>query len=230
MTARSVPLARTPEPELMDEPEQVRAYANADFTASDSAMIERMAALCGDAPGPILVDLGCGPGNISFRLAHRWPAARVVGIDGAQAMLAIARERLEAEPALEGRLSFQQAVLPLRDPGELAGSCSTLVSNSLLHHLHDPLVLWETLRELAGPGAFVYVQDLRRPSSSDALEDMVRQEMSAAPEVLRRDFQASLHAAFTPAEVEQQLQQAGVSGLQVSPLKQRHLEVWGRLG
>lgn len=226
-------MERIPEPELMDGSEQVEAYAAADFAASDQAMVERFAQRCGDAPGPRLLDLGCGPGNISFRLARRWPQARVLGIDGAPAMLAIARQRLAAEPPLQPRLSFEQVRLPLATPlppdSPLAAGFTALVSNSLLHHLHAPAALWLALPALAAPGAFVYVQDLRRPASLEQVEALVTSQMEGAPAVLQRDYRASLQAAFTPEEVREQLDQAGLAGLQVAPLQERYLEVWGRL-
>ena len=81
-----ISMQRVPEPELMDEAGQVLAYAQADFAASDAAMVERLAQLCGDDPGTALLDLGCGPGNISLLLAARWPAAKVLGIDGGAAV------------------------------------------------------------------------------------------------------------------------------------------------
>ena len=224
-------LERTPEPELMDGLEQVRAYAAADFNDSDQAMCERLAELCGGDPGPQLVDLGCGPGNITFRLARRWPGAAVLGLDGAPQMLAVARQRSATQPELAGRLLFEQALLPLVDPGEWQAAFSMVVSNSLLHHLHEPAVLWQAVAQLAAPGAFVYIQDLRRPSSAEAVEALVVSQTEGAPEVLRRDYRVSLHAAFTVAEVEQQLQQAGLAAqLQVAPRQERYLEVWGRLG
>jgi SAM-dependent methyltransferase len=222
-------LQRTPEPELMDGADQVAAYASADFDASDQAMVERFAQLCDDRPGTRLADLGCGPGNISFRLARRWPDATVLGLDGAPRMLAVAEQRLAAEPELAGRLRFQQALLPLPEPTPLAGSFSAVLSNSLLHHLHDPLGLWRAVAQLAGPAALVYLQDLRRPPSAAAVDALVAASMAEAPEVLRRDYRASLHAAFTPAEVADQLRQAGLAGLRVEPLGDCYLEVCGRL-
>ena len=123
-------MQRIPEPELMDEAGQVLAYAQADFAASDAAMVERLAQLCGDDPGPALLDLGCGPGNISLLLAARWPAAKVLGLDGAPRMLAVARERLAvAPPELAERLSFEQALLPLAAAGELEAHFSAVVCN-----------------------------------------------------------------------------------------------------
>ena len=67
-----LPMNRTPEPELMDGLEQAQAYAAADFAAGDQALIERLAQLFPGGLGARLVDLGCGPGNISFRLAERY--------------------------------------------------------------------------------------------------------------------------------------------------------------
>jgi len=227
-------LPRTPEPELMDGAEQVEAYAAADFHASDQAMVERLAHLCGEQPGPRLVDLGCGPGNITFLLARRFPQAAVLGLDGAPRMLRTAEQRLAAEPALAGRLHFAQALLPLVEASPLpagfrAGGFTSVLSNSLLHHLHDPLGLWSSVARLAAPAAFVYVQDLRRPPSAEAVEALVAAAMADAPAVLRRDYHASLHAAFTPAEVADQLHRAGLTGLRVEPLGDCYLEVWGRL-
>ena len=218
----------------MDGVDQVEAYASADFEASDRALVDRLAWLCDDRPGDRLADLGCGPGNISFRLARRWPAASVLGLDGAAPMLAVAGRRLAAEPQLAGRLHFQHAQLPLPQPPSLAGGFSTgcftaVVSNSLLHHLHDPSVLWQAVVQFGAPGAFVHVQDLRRPPSAAAVEALVVASMASAPAVLRRDYRASLHAAFTPEEVAAQLHRAGLSGLRVAERGDSHLEVWGRL-
>ena len=54
--------------------------------------------------------------------------------------------------------------------------------------------------------------------------------LADAPAVLQHDYVASLHAAFTPEEVQQQLHEAGLADqLQVAALEDRYLEVWGQL-
>jgi trans-aconitate 2-methyltransferase len=217
---------RVCEPELMDDAEQALAYAQADFSAGDQALVERLDQLFPAGLGARLLDLGCGPGNISFPLAQRHGQATVLGVDGAAAMLTLARQRLQQHPLLRGRLDFQQALLPC--PG-LAGGFSAVVSNSLLHHLHNPQVLWDALRQMGAPGACIYVKDLRRPSSSAAAEELRQRYLAEAPPVLQRDYIASLHAAFRPEEVQQQLAAAGLKGLRVEPLEDRYLEVWGQL-
>jgi len=69
-------MERILEPELMGDMEQAEAYANADFEEPHSRVIELLAAEF-QRPrisGRIL-DLGCGPGDITFRLARRFPEA-----------------------------------------------------------------------------------------------------------------------------------------------------------
>lgn len=223
-------MQRIPEPELMTGLEQARAYAEADFTVSDLAFLARVRQLFPEGLGERLVDLGCGPGNISFRLAFNYPAATVFALDGSAPMLALAHEQLQhqlqQEPQLAERLRFVQAVLP--DPA-LPGGASAVLSNSLLHHLHDPGVLWRSLRQLAAPGAAVYVKDLRRPACLADAEALRARHLADAPPVLQHDYLASLQAAFTPEEVAAQLSAAGLGCLQLAALEDRYLEVWGRL-
>jgi SAM-dependent methyltransferase len=225
-------MERRCESELMEDGAQARAYADADFSGSDRSVVDGIAALLASAGGAggqglSFVDLGCGPGNISLRLARRWPAARVLGIDGSEAMLAIAEERRRDDPTRLAGLRFQRAVLPC---GSLpACAFAVVVSNSLLHHLHDPQVLWASVRQLAAPGAWIFIRDLRRPPGPQALEALVRRHAEGAPAVLRRDFANSLRAAFSADEVAAQLRQAGLQHLALRELEDRYLEVSGRL-
>jgi 2-polyprenyl-3-methyl-5-hydroxy-6-metoxy-1,4-benzoquinol methylase len=122
---------------------------------------------------------------------------------------------------------------PARGHGERAADpyppFQLLVSNSLLHHLHDPAVLWSSLRQLAAPGALVVVRDLRRPADGAALRALVARHGAGAPAVLRRDFAHSLRAAFRPEEVRQQLAAAGLERLEVRPWQDRYLDIWGTM-
>ncbi len=57
-------------------------------------------------PG-FVVDLGCGPGNLTALLAARWPEADVLGVDSSPEMIEAARG--EAARAEAGRLAFTLA-------------------------------------------------------------------------------------------------------------------------
>lgn len=230
-------MQRRPEPELMDEAAQALAYAEADFSITDQAFVESILELLEGSSLSVerVVDLGCGPGNISFRLAEALPSLPLLAIDGAAAMLSPALRRQQAEPDRWPLLRFLQACLPLENavlsglPLPFQPPFQLLVSNSLLHHLHEPQVLWDALRQLGAPGSLVVLRDLRRPDEPAALESLVARHASTAPPVLERDYRASLQAAFRPEEVEEQLRRAGLSCLRVQPMDDRYLDVSGQI-
>lgn len=230
-------MQRICEPELMDEAAQARAYAEADFSDTDQALVANILKRLEGCSPPLqrLVDLGCGPGNIAFLLADALPSLPLLALDGAAAMLEPALKRQQAEPGRWPMLRFLQARLPLDDavltvlPSAFQPPFQLLVSNSLLHHLHHPEVLWGALRQLGAPGSLVVLRDLRRPDSPAALEDLVERHVSGAPTVLQRDYRASLQAAFRPEEVEDQLLDAGLACLHVEMVGDRYLDVTGVL-
>jgi len=218
---------RIPEPELMDEAEQARAYAGADFTEPNERFVGYFEEIFPGLRSGSVLDLGCGPGDIVLRLASRHPGLVVHGIDGSAAMLQFAVERLHEVSGLSGRVQFIEGLLP---GATLPLPCyDAVISNSLLHHLHDPQVFWRAVREAGAPGAAVLVMDLFRPASEQAARDLVAQYAAGEPEVLQRDFQASLCAAFEPGEVRAQLAECGLGTLDVKTVSDRHLLVTGRL-
>jgi trans-aconitate 2-methyltransferase len=50
-----------------------------------------MSVVTAESPA-VVVDLGCGPGNLTATLAQRWPGARVIGVDSSADMVAAARD------------------------------------------------------------------------------------------------------------------------------------------
>jgi ubiquinone/menaquinone biosynthesis C-methylase UbiE len=222
-------MERVPEPELMDEEEQARAYSEADFQAPHDRFVDLFLASFpeGEGPGkgPIL-DLGCGPADVTVRIAARCPDAVVHGVDGSEAMLRHGRARVEAA-GLSSRIVLAKALLPREAPP--ASAYPVVVSNSLLHHLHDPSTLWATVKRYAAPGARVFIMDLLRPPTGNDVERLVQEHARGEPEVLVRDFRASLFAAFTIQEVRAQLRAAGLIKLHVEAVSDRHLTIAGRL-
>ncbi len=220
-------MQRIPEPELMDEFDQARAYAEADFDQPNAAFVEAFARRFPQFDSGSILDLGCGPGDIVLRLAERLPGCTVHGLDGSGAMLQFAADRLFAQPRLQGRVQFVAGRLP---GAQLPLTrYDALVSNSLLHHLQDPEVLWRSIHEVGAPGAAVLVMDLFRPASPGIAREIVEAYAGGEPEVLKRDFFNSLCAAFEPDEVRAQLGAAGLESLEVEIASDRHLLVSGRL-
>jgi cyclopropane fatty-acyl-phospholipid synthase-like methyltransferase len=217
---------RVLEPELMTDPVQAEAYASADFAAVNQAFVDRFRALFPDLARGRLVDLGCGPADIPIRLCRALPEVTVTGVDGSEAMLAPAR-RAVAAAGLAGRIELVRARLPglPRIPGGFDG----VVSNSLLHHIPEARVFWSEVARLGRAGAPVLVVDLHRPDTRERARAIVETYAGDDPEVLRRDFFHSLCAAFTTAEVQAQLGAAGLVGLRVETVSDRHWAAWGHL-
>lgn len=217
-------MERIPEPELMDDAEQAEAYALADFSEANRDFVERFRTEFPSLTGGRVIDLGCGPADILIRLAQALPAVRLTGVDGAPAMLEEGRLAV-ARAGLGDQIELHTRFLP-----DLPGAhYDAVVSNSVLHHLHEPSVLWDAVRRAGRPGAPVLVVDLFRPESKDAARAMVEEICADARPVLKEDFYNSLLAAFTPDEVRKQLDMAGLGGLSVSTVSARHLAVYGRL-
>ena len=220
-------LERIPEPELMDKPEQARAYAQADFAEPHQAFVERFRQCFPDHRPRQVLDLGCGAADITIRFARAYPESKLTGVDGAAAMLVFAREAI-AQAGLISRIQLKQARLPETSLPPCA--FDTVISNSLLHHLHHPQTLWHAVNQYAAPGAAVFIMDLRRPGSREQAGALVGEYACTEPEILRRDFFNSLLAAFRPEEITEQLIQAGLSLFQVEAVGDRHVIVYGKMG
>jgi len=224
-TYNSGQVQRVPEPELMTDADQVAAYAGADFERPHQRFIELLHERLPGLPREgVALDLGCGPGDIACRFASASRGWCVHGLDGSLPMLETGR-RIVSAAALDARICLHSSRLPDGDaPFE---KYDLVYSNSVLHHLDDPAVLWRSVQRWSRPEGPVFVMDLRRPDTSLQREQLVEEYSRADPDVLRKDFRNSLHAAYRPEEVRSQLDRADLQRLNVEVVSDRHLMVWG---
>lgn len=209
----------------MDSAEQVAAYVAADFSVPHQAVVTRFDEHFPALVGTTVLDLGCGSGDVTARFALAHPECRVVGVDAGPTMLAAAREHFAAL-GIADRIEILERHLP--DPSIAgAGPFGAVISNSLLHHLDDPMTMWRSV-SLGRPGAAVLVQDLRRPTDEATLASLVAEHTVGAAPVLVEDFSHSLRASYTVEEIETQLAAAGLP-LTVDAVGDRHVVVWGFL-
>lgn len=220
-------MQRILEPELMDDPEQAHAYAMADFSEPDSQFISLFREEFGPNITGLVLDLGCGPGNISFRFVKAYPGCVLHAIDGSSEMIRLAKALLSKEEELTKRLSFIKGILPdIESPRK---SYDVIICNSLLHHLHNPMVLWDTIKRFSGDGTIVFIRDLTRPDSKEEARRIVETYSGGEPDILKRDFYNSLLASFTEDEVRKQLLKAGLNHLRVRSVSDRHMVISGKI-
>ena len=221
----------------MITPAQVSAYAGADFSSTEEQVISCLEKLVKKnhiviSNKTLIIDLGCGPGNISEKLAYCWPNANVVGIDDSSEMLKVARQRqAENKDQDLNRLSYiKMNLFKIAMEGfPFLKKADIVVSNSLLHHLHDPAIFFKTLINISRRGTLHFHRDLRRPNSSEEVLYLQKKHLLSAPNVLIKDFQASLHAAHTLKEVENQIYIAEINGLNVFEVNDRYLDIQGSI-
>ena len=219
-------MKRIPEEELMTEPAHAEAYASADFSEPHNAFVTQFREQFPECSGDFrALDLGCGAADISVRFASAYPGCTVDGIEGSAAMLTLGHQ-LICQAELQHRVQLLDCVLPITDAQPIY---DVIISNSLLHHLADPLVLWRTIKQFGKSGSVIFVMDLLRPHDRHRAEELVLMYAEDEHPLLKQDFLNSLCAAYRVEEVRQQLDDEGLAVLSVDAVSDRHLVVSGIL-
>ncbi len=218
---------RIPEPELMDQEEQVEAYAFADFSAPHEMFVDLFQERFGANLTGCFLDLGCGPCDVTIRFAKRYPQTRVHAVDGSEPMLRMARQRIERE-GLSQRIKLFQKMVPLKKGDLPEFSYDGVIVNSLLHHLPSQELLWQTIEDLMKPSGLIFVMDLLRPSNAKSAREIVEKYSGDEPEILKQDFYNSLLAAYRPDEVVEFLKRTRLSSLTLEKVSDRHFIIWGK--
>ena len=125
------------------DPERYLTYAD----ERGRPFVELTARIGAVAPASV-VDLGCGPGNLTRLLADRWPDARVQGLDSSPTMIAAARRS-------EATVDFEVADLRAWDP---TGLVDIIVSNATLQWVDGHLDLLPGLIRRLAPGGWLAFQ------------------------------------------------------------------------
>jgi len=129
--------------------------------------VELVGRVAADAPRTV-VDLGCGPGNLTALLKQRWPSAQVTGLDSSPEMIATARGR-------DDGVAYDVADLrDWRPPSPV----DVLVSNATLQWVPDHLALLPSLVEAVRPGGWFAFQV---PANFDEPSHTIRRDLAATP-------------------------------------------------
>ena len=216
---------RVLEREVMDGMEQAQVYAKADFSEENQWFVNHFIQLYPECLEGIILDLGCGPADIPIRLAQALPAIQIIGVDASESMIHLAKESVE-QAGLSGQITLQRQRV---QDVILSTPADGVISNSLTHHIPNPLQFWYAIKQHAKPGAPVLVMDLLRPESPEEAQGIVNRYAAQEPNQLREDFYNSLLAAFTEDEVAAQLAELNLSRLLIDVPDDRHWIVYGRV-
>ena len=116
-----------------------------------------------------VVDLGCGPGQLSAVLRERWPDARIHGVDSSAAMI----ERAEQDPV--PGVTYERADASTWQPG---APVDVLLSNAMFQWLPEPLdVVRRLLPHVVPGGTFA----LQVPHNHDAPSHVLLRDLAGRP-------------------------------------------------
>ena len=133
----------------------------------------------------MVVDLGCGPGQLTVKLADRWPDATVVGVDSSPEMISVARHRTSE------RVEFVLADLRNWSP---AAPVDVLVSNATLQWVPHHRSLLQTILNTVAEGGWLAFQV---PGNFDEPSHRLLRELASEPR-----FAAATRAVEWPAAAE----------------------------
>jgi ubiquinone/menaquinone biosynthesis C-methylase UbiE len=214
-------LLRILEPEVMDSWEEAVEYDAMDFVEVNTAFAQTASELCRMDTAKVL-DAGTGTARIPIILSQMHPHWQIWGIDLAENMLKLGFQSVKAA-GLQERISLEivdAKRLPYPDD-----YFDLIISNSLVHHLPNPLPFLQELKRVLQPKGAICIRDLVRPSDAATIDRLVEGIGTEYSDRQKDLFRDSLHAAFTIDEVEQLVTQAEIPGVRIYQSSDRHWTV-----
>jgi len=155
----------------MEEKEQVISYDEADFSEGEFNLINQITQYLlkkniSLGEKDLIVDLGCGPGNISEKLAIKWPNTEVVGIDGSKEMILRAEynKNISSNKNLKNLRYICSDIKDIKSKNFLLKKrISLLVSNSLIHHISNLEDFFNTIISLSSNITVNFHNVFKRP-------------------------------------------------------------------
>jgi len=210
-------LERVLEPEVMDTYEEARDYDSMDHQAVNKLFVDDLLAV-GNIGNDIL-DVGTGTAQIPVELCRQSEDCRIIAIDMAVHMLDLARFNIEMDGFTQ-RIFLQQ--IDAKDMLFESEMFDCVMSNSIIHHIPEPLaVLAESIR-VTRPGGLLFFRDLLRPESGEEVAHLVSTYAGDENEHQRQMFDDSLRAALSLSEIRAMVSSLGFEAETVQATSDRH--------
>ncbi|MCH2112102.1 MAG: methyltransferase domain-containing protein, partial [Planctomycetes bacterium] len=103
----------------------------------------------------------------------------------------------------------------------------TVWSNTILHHIPDPLPFLKDAHRVLRPGGVLLIRDLFRPESRERVAELVQLYAQNETPYSQELFRASLCAAFTVRELQELKEAAGLTEMKVAVDTDRHMSLQG---
>ena len=201
----------------MDTWLEATAYDAMDFTAVNTAFATDAIAL--DPHAIKVLDIGTGTARIPILMCQQRPQYLVTGIDLAQSMLIIGQKNVEAAQ-LTQRIRLERVDSKRMPYPDL--EFDMVISNSLVHHIPEPLSLFQEIKRLVKLDGAILIRDLIRPENDLIVNDLVDKIGAGYDPQQQQLFRDSLKAALTITEVRSLIDRVGLTGVKLTQSSELH--------
>jgi ubiquinone/menaquinone biosynthesis C-methylase UbiE len=214
-------IPRVLEPEAMETAEEVRQYDAMDHGEVNSRFVADFLSVRGVCQGGEILDVGTGTARIPIALAQADRRARLLALDLSETMLDQAAINIAAA-GMSARIKTHRgdAKALLDSFGE--GAFEGVISNTIVHHIPDPVPALETMAHLVALGGTLMVRDLARPRSHAEIVRLADIYAANESPEARALFEASLNAALTLDEIRAMVDGLGFAPDDVTMTSDRH--------
>ncbi len=201
----------------MDTWLEATAYDAMDFESVNTAFATDAIDL--DPHAIKILDVGTGTARIPILMCQQRPQYLMTGIDLAQSMLIIGQRNVE-EAGLNQRIRLERVDSKRMPYPDL--EFDMVVSNSLVHHIPDPLSFFQEVKRLVKPGGAILIRDLIRPENSTIVNDLVAKIGGNYDAHQQQLFRDSLNAALTLEEVQELIDRVGLEQVKLTQSSDLH--------
>lgn len=194
------------EPEVMDTWLETTAYDAMDFVAVNTAFATDAIEL--DPYAIKILDIGTGTARIPILMCQQRPQYLITGVDLAQSMSIVGQRNVD-EAGLMQRIRLELVDAKRMPYPDL--EFDMLISNSLVHHLPNPLSFFQEIKRLVRPGGAMLIRDLIRPTSDAIVNQLVAKFGGEYDDHQQQLFRNSLKAALTLTEVQELIDRVGLT-------------------
>ncbi|WP_066349477.1 class I SAM-dependent methyltransferase [Geminocystis sp. NIES-3708] len=205
------------EPEVMDNDTEAFEYDQMDFTEVNTDFALLASKLKGKEAK--VLDIGTGTAQIPIILADLQPKWHIIAVDLAESMLKLARQNIQKAG------KSQQIAVTLVDGKKMPYDdhhFDVIMSNSLVHHIPNPLDLFREINRVVKPQGSILIRDLLRPKSENDIEEILKRANLDYNPRQKQLFKDSLHAALTLDEMKEIISQIGWHNAKIYQSSSRH--------
>jgi ubiquinone/menaquinone biosynthesis C-methylase UbiE len=218
---------RVLEPQLINDQNSVKVLSESFSKKEAELFIENIKKKFSDNTFLEILDFCCGTGDFAIVLANTI-TGKIDAIDGSESVLAVAYEKIK-HAELSDRINLKNLYAPFYTDKKY----DLIYSLNSLHHFHNPIDFWLTIKHHSDKKTKIFVLDLHRPTSEKIAKEIVNTYEKGESEYHQTEAYNSLLASFTVLEVLDQLRNLDLN-LNVEILNTKFdgfnfIVVWGEL-